>query len=114
MPQAGGTAIQDVRHTWDAVGNLSTRQDVLASETEPFFHDSLDRLTAISGAYTYSVSHDEIGNITNLNGNTYSYGTKPHAVTSVGSTSTPAGKPKLGTRHREAALTPKIFRFAEL
>jgi RHS repeat-associated protein len=87
LPQAGGNDIQNVRHTWDAGGNLSTRQDVLASETETFSYDSLDRLTAVSGAYTYSVSYDEIGNITNLNGNAYSYGSKPHAVTSVGSTS---------------------------
>jgi hypothetical protein len=36
LPQAGGNALQDVRHTWDAGGNLSTREDVLASETETF------------------------------------------------------------------------------
>jgi hypothetical protein len=60
---------------------------VLASETETFSYDSLDRLTKVAGAYDYSVSYDEIGNITSLNGNAYSYGTKPHAVNSVGSTS---------------------------
>ncbi len=27
LPQSGGTAIQDAKHTWDAGDNISTRQD---------------------------------------------------------------------------------------
>ena len=86
LPQAGGTALQDTRYTWDAVGNMSTRQDVLASETETFGYDFLDRLTSVSGAYSQSYSYNQIGNITSMNGASYTYGTKPHAVTAVGST----------------------------
>jgi RHS repeat-associated protein len=87
LPQAGGNAIQDVQHTWDEGGNLTQRQDVLTSETETFTYDFLDRLTGVSGPYTHSYAYDEIGNITSMNGNSYTYGTKPHAVTAVGATS---------------------------
>jgi RHS repeat-associated protein len=79
--------LMDVRHTWDAGGNLVQRQDYLASENENFTYDFLDRLTGVSGAYTSSFSYDEIGNIVSKNGVSYTYGTKPHAVTQVGSTS---------------------------
>jgi len=84
----GEIDLMDVRHTWDAGGNLATRQDVLASETETFGYDFLDRLTSVSGAYSASFSYDEIGNILTRNGVSYSYdGTQPHAVDSVGGTS---------------------------
>jgi hypothetical protein len=90
--QPGGTPIlQDVRHSWDANGNLSQRQDLVGSETENFSYDYLDRLTAVSGAYAENYSYDLIGNITSKTDSTgtrnYTYGTKPHAVTAVGSTS---------------------------
>jgi RHS repeat-associated protein len=42
-------------------------------------------LTA-SGPYSESYSYNEIGNITSKNGVSYTYGTKPHAVTQVGTT----------------------------
>ncbi|MBI2832764.1 MAG: hypothetical protein HYX79_10960, partial [Chloroflexi bacterium] len=86
LPQAGGTALQDVTHTRDAGGNLSQREDVLATETETFGYDFLDRLTSVSNAYSKAYSYNQIGNITSMNGNSYTYGTKPHAVTAVGST----------------------------
>ena len=87
LPQAGGTAIQDVRHTWDAGGSLTQRQDALAAETESFSYDFLDRLTSVSGPYSESYAYNQIGNITSKNGTSYTYGTKPHAVTAVGATS---------------------------
>jgi YD repeat-containing protein len=87
LPQAGGTAIQDMQYTWDANSNLTTRQNTVSSETENFTYDSLDRVTAVSGAYSNSYGYDTIGNITTMNGNSYTYSTKPHAVTAVGSTS---------------------------
>jgi YD repeat-containing protein len=83
----GSTVLQDVKHTWDATGNLISRQDVVASETESFSYDFLDRLTSASGPYSQSYTYNQIGNILTMNGSSYTYGSKPHAVTSVGSTS---------------------------
>ncbi|MFA4835693.1 MAG: RHS repeat-associated core domain-containing protein [Dehalococcoidia bacterium] len=84
---SGGNTLQNVTHTWDAGGNLSQRQDTVASETETFGYDFLDRLVSASGAYTQSYSYNQIGNITAMNGSSYSYGSKPHAVTAVGAQS---------------------------
>ncbi len=86
LPQSGGTALQDTRYTWDAAGNVSTRQDVITTETEAFTYDFLDRLTAVSGPYTASYSYNQIGNITAMNGLSYTYGIQPHAVTQIGTT----------------------------
>jgi RHS repeat-associated protein len=83
----GSPVLQDVKHTWDAGGNLAQRQDVLAAETETFTYDFLDRLTSVSGPYSESYAYNQIGNIVTKNGVSYNYGTKPHAVTSVGSAS---------------------------
>jgi RHS repeat-associated protein len=80
------TDLMDVKHTWDAGGNLASREDVLASETESFSYDFLDRLTGVSGPYSASYAYNAIGNITSMNGNSYTYGSQPHAVTAVGST----------------------------
>jgi RHS repeat-associated protein len=87
LPQAGGTALQDVRHSWDAVGNLATRQDVLTSETETFGYDFIDRLTGVTGPYAESFTYDETGNMTSKDGTAYTYGENgagPHAVTTIG------------------------------
>jgi RHS repeat-associated protein len=88
QPQSGGTALQDMQYTWDAAGNLTQRQNLVSSETENFTYDSLDRLTAVSGAYTQSYAYNTIGNITSMNGTSYTYGDSSHkqAVTSVGTT----------------------------
>jgi len=84
----GETDPMDIRHTWDAGGNLQTRYDALTEQEEIFSYDFLDRLTSVSGAYSASFSYDEIGNILTRNGVSYSYdGTQPHAVDSVGGTS---------------------------
>ena len=88
QPQSGGTALQDMQYTWDDAGNLTQRQNLVSSETENFTYDSLDRLTAVSGAYTQSYTYNTIGNITAMNGTSYTYGdsSHKHAVTSVGTT----------------------------
>ncbi|MBI4330226.1 MAG: hypothetical protein HY673_02960, partial [Chloroflexi bacterium] len=39
------TTHQEVNHTWDAIGNLTKRENVKDSETETFTYDFLDRLT---------------------------------------------------------------------
>jgi RHS repeat-associated protein len=81
------TALQDVKFTWNGGGNITQRQDIVSSETENFSYDFLDRLTGVSGAYTASYSYNPLGNITAMNGTSYTYGSQPHAVTSVGTTS---------------------------
>jgi RHS repeat-associated protein len=64
---------------------LTQREDVLAIETESFTYDFLDRLTAVSGPYSHSYAYDEIGNITSMNGSSYTYGgSQPHGVTDIG------------------------------
>lgn len=83
--------LQDVKHTWDAGGNLTIRENVTANEIENFTYDFLDRLTGVSGAYSESYSYNALGNILTKNGSvSYTYNTngiRPHAVTQVGSTS---------------------------
>jgi RHS repeat-associated protein len=81
------TVVQDEKYTWDAAGNMTQREDLLAEETETFTYDFLDRLTSASGPYSESYTYDEIGNITSKNGVAYTYGSQPHAVTAVGETS---------------------------
>jgi RHS repeat-associated protein len=87
---SGSPVIQDTRHTWDAMANLTQRQNLAGgSETETFSYDFLDRLTAVSGACSETYAYDPLGNITAKNGTSYAYstnGVRPHAVTSDGST----------------------------
>lgn len=86
-PQAGGTALMDMAHSWDANGNLASRYDVREDETEAFGYDFLDRLTSVSGNYSSSYSYDEIGNMIGRNSLSYSYdSTQPHAVDSINGT----------------------------
>lgn len=86
LPQAGGIALLDIKHTWDAGGNLATRQDVLLSQTETFTYDTLDRLTGVTGPYSLNYTYNAIGNIRSKNGVSYVYGSnKPHALTFDGS-----------------------------
>jgi len=83
----GSPVLMDMKYTWDAGGNLTQRENLVTSETETFGYDFLDRLTSASGPYSESYTYDQIGNINSKGGLSYTYGTKPHAVTSVGSTS---------------------------
>jgi YD repeat-containing protein len=82
--KSGSPDLQDVQHTWDNNGNLTQRVDVKTSQAENYTYDALDRLLTVSGAYTESFTYNVIGNILTKNGPAYSYGAKPHAVTSAG------------------------------
>lgn len=72
--------------TWP--GNVQTLTDAAnANQTQTFGYDWLDRLTTAAtsaagvGQYSHTYAYNVIGNITSYNGNAYTYGTKPHAVT---------------------------------
>ncbi|MBI2854591.1 MAG: hypothetical protein HYX87_06710 [Chloroflexi bacterium] len=81
-----GTTLQHQKYSWDAGGNLSSRQDAVASETESFTYDNLSRLVAASGPYTESFAYDTLGNMTSKNSVSYTYAPlQPHAVVGVGS-----------------------------
>ncbi len=79
-----GTELQYWKYWWDASGNVSSRKDQKAGETETFSYDFLDRLTGVSGPYGESYAYDTIGNMTSKNSVAYTYGARPHAVLFVG------------------------------
>ncbi len=86
-------SLQDLRYTYDAVGNVLSIEDYKAAspQTQAFTYDGLNRmLTAevtggITGTYVYAYQYDTIGNITHKDGGEYGlsynyYSEKPHAV----------------------------------
>ena len=88
----GGSTVQSYNYAYDAVGNITSITEPTVTKT--YSYDDLSRLTQAvytptsGGATTYSYQYDAIGNITQANGQTYTYSgtgkTNPHAVTSVG------------------------------
>ena len=103
---ADGTSgsVSNQGFVYDYIGNLKQRYDNATGLNESFGYDSLNRLTgstAVSGSNTTSITlqYDAIGNIKTKeisqnevinavstftkNVKTYSYGIKPHAVTSI-------------------------------
>ena len=89
------TDLQYLEYTYDAVGNVKTIKDnkVLGGmQTQTFNYDALDRLldatvtggSAGQGQYSESYTYYPIGNILTKTGQgTYSYGSKPHTMTST-------------------------------
>jgi RHS repeat-associated protein len=95
--QSGASgSIQNLNYTWDAVGNLTQRQDVRQSLTENFTYDNLHRLTGATGPDPLTIGYDPRGNITSRTGNVsaaathtitwYSYNL-PNTVSATGSQS---------------------------
>jgi len=100
---AGSGGVQNLKYTFDALGNLKTRNDYILNATETSSYDKLNRLTGVNVVgllptqnYSNSFLYDTIGNIkykSDLadvagNGN-YTYrtdGVRPHAVTQAGTT----------------------------
>jgi RHS repeat-associated protein len=79
-------AVQNLAYGYDLLGNVVSREDLQTGLRESFGYDALSRLTTYSSpAYgTKSVVYDALGNIAfKSDVGTYSYGAKPHAVTSV-------------------------------
>jgi RHS repeat-associated protein len=84
--------LQNLEYEWDLAGNLEERVDQLQSRTEVFDYDDLDRLTGVvrNSSTIFSAAYDALGNITSKTGvsGTFTYGgSRPHAVTSIGSQS---------------------------
>lgn len=97
MSFKGSADLRDVTYTFDEVGNIKTRLDLLQQNTrETFSYDELDRLigSSISGGASgvnhtsRSYGYDSLGNITSKSDvGAYSYsgcGNRPHAVCSAG------------------------------
>ncbi|MFA6062919.1 MAG: RHS repeat-associated core domain-containing protein [Gallionella sp.] len=95
MQLTGAGAVQNMGYTYDRLGNVSTRTDLIKNLWETFTYDALNRISdaaALSGAVN-SVSHytyDAIGNITNkADVGAYTYNAsgagsiRPHAVTQI-------------------------------
>ena len=83
-------AVANLSFTFDAIGNLTARGDVISNVFETFTYDVLNRLTqaTIIGGASKAVTYNDIGNILSKTGvGTYSYPAaatpKPHAVTAV-------------------------------
>jgi RHS repeat-associated protein len=94
--KSGLPTIQDLRHTYDNVGNLTQWQDMAASEDFTFEYDDLDRLTVkkiTGGSNLETFTYTRIGNIDYRGTSTpnlpYTYGDPlhVHAVTSYNGTS---------------------------
>lgn len=87
----GPFTVQDLRYTYDLLGNVKTRTDAPTDRYETFQYDGLDRLVshARTGASTVTVAYDQRGNITNKSDvGSYVYGgPRPHAVTQAGASS---------------------------
>jgi RHS repeat-associated protein len=83
-PGSTPTTVQNLAYRWDAVGNLTERQDVRAALTETFSYDNLHRLdtAALNGTTNLDMTYNSLGNITNRSDvGAYTYDpTKIHAV----------------------------------
>lgn len=83
--------LQDFSYQFDPVGNVKDIVDRVHTGTQSFWYDDLNRLIRARGTSygDYQYAYDPIGNMTEKEGVSMSYGlpdgSKPHAVTSVGS-----------------------------
>jgi RHS repeat-associated protein len=91
----GGTAVQNLGYTFDALGNLTSRTDNnQGSLTEQFRYDEdglgLNRLTSVTGPSPKTYAYYPNGNIQSKSDvGTYTYptnGVQPHAVSSIAGT----------------------------
>jgi len=82
--------LQDLNYTFDNAGNILSIKDDVASETQSFTYDALDRIltASVSGGYSREYDYNSIGNIISVNSSgtvtnyTYGSGAGPHALTS--------------------------------
>jgi RHS repeat-associated protein len=85
--KAGDSPVQNQSFVYDSLGNLMERNEAVTGVRETFTYDEMNRMThsAIDGqAQGKDFAYDAAGNITSKSDvGTYSYGTRPHAVTQV-------------------------------
>ncbi len=77
-------------YTYDLAGNVQTLTDATNNGlVQTFGYDWLDRLTSAAttaigiSQYSHTYAYNAIGNLTNYNGNAYTYDGRPPAVTSA-------------------------------
>jgi len=82
--------LQKLTYGYDNAGNVRAITDTVNSgQAQSFGYDWLNRLTSATttaagvGQYSHTYAYNAIGNITSYNGNSYTYGTQPHAVTAA-------------------------------
>ena len=80
--------LQKLAYAYDLAGNVQTLTDSANNgQVQSFGYDWLDRLTSAAtnaagaGQYSHIYAYSAIGNLTSYNGNAYTYGSQPHAVT---------------------------------
>ncbi len=91
--EGGGTGVQNMSFLYDAVGNVTQRQDNDLGLTEDFYYDGDNRLSysTLDGKQNLSLTYDFMGNITNrsdvANNATWTYDPNhKHQVIEAGST----------------------------
>ncbi|SMF83195.1 FG-GAP-like repeat-containing protein [Pseudobacteriovorax antillogorgiicola] len=90
---ASNSTVQNLRYTWDDIGNLGQREDLRRRQIEVFGYDDLNRLVSHEDSFgkLVTVDYDAAGNITRKSDvGAYTYGEScaggfagPHAVTEV-------------------------------
>ena len=86
---SGTATIQNLSYSYDSLGNLTQRKDLIQNKTEDFTYDNINRLTEadLVGVGTKTFAYDALGNITNKSDvGSYTYGQNnagPHAVTTA-------------------------------
>lgn len=79
--------LQDLTYQFDRVGNVTQIADAVTGNTQDLLYDDLNRLIQASGQYgVLSYAYDALGNMTQKDGISMSYGENgapPHAVTST-------------------------------
>ncbi|MFN8499958.1 MAG: RHS repeat-associated core domain-containing protein [Anaerolineae bacterium] len=91
--KVGGADSDDPKLTYgyDTFGNVTAIQNAWqSSETQTFSYDTLNRLTTVTGPFAQAFAYDNLGNLTQRDGQTYRYlALKPHAVSHLGTDSAP-------------------------
>jgi RHS repeat-associated protein len=85
----GSSVLQDLTHSYNALGILVQRKDNLQNKQEDFWYDNLNRLTKskVFGQDSVVIQYDKLGNITMKSDvGTYAYGginAGPHQVKTI-------------------------------
>ncbi|MFN8482990.1 MAG: putative toxin [Anaerolineae bacterium] len=95
VKSAGNVTLDsDLRYGYDPFGNVTALNEYKdRTQDQGFGYDSLNRLTTVSGPFAQAFAYDNLGNLTQRDGQTYRYAAgKPHAVNQLG----PEVEPRFG------------------